>query len=266
MNPTRFNALLSQQTSTARKVWSAVPHNVRWQPPKIYGEFKRMNPSSTISLSVVQGCLKALVDAGLVKESPKNFFIQVAPSTSVSDVTDQAVVNEPATETDITEAHVEPATPQPDVEDYAVIDPNLPGRTDSSILKAATVGDKIRYLRAKDVEYKAWKQRVWNLRIHYKKSGIEFESEFFDDYCLLTITKSPNEKPSPPSESSDTESVGHTALQGVVSPTAAKVASKEEKDFWMRTFVLYCGVDIDAAESAKRADEALRLYRERFDP
>lgn len=75
MSPTRFNVLFSGVTSIAQKVYGVVPKTEPWALPQIHAEFARTGGS--VDRRVLQGCLRALTEAGLVNEKPGSKFMCV---------------------------------------------------------------------------------------------------------------------------------------------------------------------------------------------
>lgn len=75
MNQRRLTILLEQQTTTARKVFEAVPVKEAWAAHQISSEMKR--EGCNYSLKVVEGCLSSLAEDGLIKEKPRGSFQRV---------------------------------------------------------------------------------------------------------------------------------------------------------------------------------------------
>ena len=76
MNEFRFNALMGGQTALARRVYQAVPAAERWGDTKILSEMARLGMPPP-SKNVLQACLIALQDSGLIAGSVGSGFIRV---------------------------------------------------------------------------------------------------------------------------------------------------------------------------------------------
>lgn len=74
LSPQRQHALLDGCTALARKVYAGVPISEPWNLHEIKVELLRQNV--TISQHVIAGCLRALVDSGLVRELEAQTFIR----------------------------------------------------------------------------------------------------------------------------------------------------------------------------------------------
>lgn len=66
LSPAQYQSKLDSQSAIARKVLSAVPINEAWPRTQIHTELHRATQSS-IEGRTVDGCLKSLVEAGLVR-------------------------------------------------------------------------------------------------------------------------------------------------------------------------------------------------------
>lgn len=71
LSPIKFRTALAGMTSVAQKVYEAVPIQETWPNSSIHTEMKRRGMS--YDYSVLGGCLKTLVQAGLIKESTQGF-------------------------------------------------------------------------------------------------------------------------------------------------------------------------------------------------
>lgn len=69
----RAQNILSGQTNLARKVFAAVPMQEFWSIGQISNEMNRVEKHS-VSKGEITGCLRALVDAGLVAEAGQLTF------------------------------------------------------------------------------------------------------------------------------------------------------------------------------------------------
>ena len=92
MQHDRAQSILSGQSNLARRVFEAVPKQDYWSVLQISNEMHRMEPHG-LSKGEITGCLRSLVDAGLVSESgmltfrstvkpPKPVLKEVAPVTA----------------------------------------------------------------------------------------------------------------------------------------------------------------------------------------
>lgn len=75
MNQQRFKSILSGMTSIAQRVFQAVPIAEAWASRQIYAEMTRTGPAA--DYKTVEGCLRTLVNAGLVTEPNPGTFRQV---------------------------------------------------------------------------------------------------------------------------------------------------------------------------------------------
>lgn len=78
MNRTRYEAIEASQSAIARKVLSVVPIQEHWSAKQIYSELHRLT-HATVDRRVVDGCLRMLVDSGLVREHPRDSYIREMP-------------------------------------------------------------------------------------------------------------------------------------------------------------------------------------------
>lgn len=76
MNEVRCKSLLAGQTVVAQKVYEAVPIENRWSDRSIHAELIRTG-NSAIAMHVVQGCLNALLEAGLVAGDHFNGYTRI---------------------------------------------------------------------------------------------------------------------------------------------------------------------------------------------
>jgi hypothetical protein len=76
MTPIKLKALLDGQSNIARKVFEVTPIQEAWEPGKIHAAMREVTRSSA-DLHIVRGCLRALKDAGLVKEPLTNHYQRV---------------------------------------------------------------------------------------------------------------------------------------------------------------------------------------------
>ncbi|MCY1298549.1 hypothetical protein D9M68_696970 [compost metagenome] len=76
MTPSKQQATLQGCTAIARKVYDAVPIQDAWQPIQIKNALATSTRSST-DLHVVRGCLRVLVESGLVREHPHGHYRRI---------------------------------------------------------------------------------------------------------------------------------------------------------------------------------------------
>lgn len=73
MQHARAQNILSGQSNLARRVFAAVPMQVFWNVQQISGEMHRLD-AHNLSKAEITGCLRSLVDAGLVNETASLTF------------------------------------------------------------------------------------------------------------------------------------------------------------------------------------------------
>jgi hypothetical protein len=71
----RFKPVFNGMTSIAQKVYDAVPIQETWSHTEIQTELTRVGLGR--DLNVTRGCLRSLVEAGLIIEPQSNHFIRV---------------------------------------------------------------------------------------------------------------------------------------------------------------------------------------------
>ena len=106
MNKVRYEALVASQSAIARKVLSVVPIQEHWSARQIYAELHRQT-QATIDRRILDGCMRALVDAGLVHESPRDSYIREMPKEEQPKM--RLVKDEPITTTEPTMSMPNPA-------------------------------------------------------------------------------------------------------------------------------------------------------------
>jgi hypothetical protein len=79
MTPAKLKRILNEQTSVAKKVYSAVPITEAWDSHQIAAELRRKQHN--LEFRRVQGCLSSMGKAGLIKESPKGYFAAISANT-----------------------------------------------------------------------------------------------------------------------------------------------------------------------------------------
>lgn len=72
MNTNRFKAIEAQQTAIAQRVLAVVPLLEWWKPIFIAREYVRINHLA-VPIRTIEGCLRALKEAGLIKERAFTF-------------------------------------------------------------------------------------------------------------------------------------------------------------------------------------------------
>lgn len=107
MNKTRFDAIYSGLTSIAQKVDRAVPITEEWPTSQIHSELVRLGANT--DRKILQGCLKSLMDAGLVTESAGKYYRRVEVRNRAASSTSPAP--EPEIEAPPTPAPAAPTTP-----------------------------------------------------------------------------------------------------------------------------------------------------------
>lgn len=75
MNHARFLAIHAGLTSAAKKVYEAVPISEPWTTAQIVTELNRLG--SNMEFRIAAGCIRALVEAGLVVEQTKDQYYRV---------------------------------------------------------------------------------------------------------------------------------------------------------------------------------------------
>lgn len=77
MTPSKFQLILNGQTNTAKKVYQAVPMQEAWSSARIHQELLRINEGGGRDIRVTAGCLKALKEAGLLKEPERGEYMRL---------------------------------------------------------------------------------------------------------------------------------------------------------------------------------------------
>ena len=98
MTPAKQQAALQGCTAVARKVYEATPIQEAWAPIQIKNALAASTRSST-DLHVVRGCIKALKEAGLVRERPSGHFQRIEvrePNTTIQEQNMAATTSAPA--------------------------------------------------------------------------------------------------------------------------------------------------------------------------
>lgn len=78
MNAARQQQLLSGNTTVARKIFEFVPITDSWNPSEIATAMKR-STGSMQDIRTIDACLRALVDSGVVVETPNRGFFRRKP-------------------------------------------------------------------------------------------------------------------------------------------------------------------------------------------
>lgn len=97
MNERKYAMLERNLTSTARKVFGAVPVQAAWTSQAIYGELTRQGVR--LDFAMVEGCLDSLKRDGLVKEVHRGEFQRVEVTRTPECCADDNPCGEPATTT-----------------------------------------------------------------------------------------------------------------------------------------------------------------------
>lgn len=84
MTPTRYQATLSGQTSVAKKVYEHVPALEAWTAIQISQALTRATKSQ-MDFKILQGCLKALRESGLIRETQRGMFQRVEVKEKVEE-------------------------------------------------------------------------------------------------------------------------------------------------------------------------------------
>lgn len=103
----RLDAIAAGVPNIARKVLDVVPIQESWTDRHIVIEMKRVTGSCPDS-HTVRGCLRKLVDAGLVKEHPAGMYRRIMPKDEPDDVAPTPALH---LVRDTTPAPTEPAMP-----------------------------------------------------------------------------------------------------------------------------------------------------------
>lgn len=82
MNNARYQSILKNATSVARKVFDAIPISEPWTTQQVRSELIRSGVAVTREYSVIEGCINTLVSSGLVIENPRGHFKRVEVSQS----------------------------------------------------------------------------------------------------------------------------------------------------------------------------------------
>lgn len=75
MNKARFDLRYSSLSAVAQKVFHAVPKEEAWAVPQIHNELARKGQN--IDRRIVEGCLRALIDQGLITQPSTSIYRQV---------------------------------------------------------------------------------------------------------------------------------------------------------------------------------------------
>lgn len=137
MNQSKFEAVQRSLTTTARKVFGAVPIAEEWSPGQVRGEMLRQGIN--MDMRMVSGCLQSLIESGLATEPKPGLFCRVP------------VRPRP------TPPAIDPAQPRPAVElalvtstpkDYPMAAPVIAAPTTTSIDRLANLAARLRQATA----------------------------------------------------------------------------------------------------------------------
>lgn len=87
----RVDKILAGESSLARKVYDSVPIRDTWSVAQIINDMRRQH-GNTVTKSLVEGCLKALRQRNLIKESRPGFFIRAKVTISTKKDTDTVTI------------------------------------------------------------------------------------------------------------------------------------------------------------------------------
>jgi len=94
MKASRLRFLERGQTSIAKKVLSCIPLQQVWSHHQILDEIARSG--SRMDVRIFDGCIAALLDAGLIKEPQRRNYQRVGPSQPEQQEEEEAPVATPA--------------------------------------------------------------------------------------------------------------------------------------------------------------------------
>ena len=77
MTPQKLQKLIDGQSAIAKKVLEAVPQQEAWPVHQIGNMLKSMT-RSTVEIDILRGCLRALREAGIIKEPKTGHYQRVA--------------------------------------------------------------------------------------------------------------------------------------------------------------------------------------------
>lgn len=73
----RQRQILQGQTTIARKVYEGIPIEEPWGYQQIHAELKRRGITASLAYNEFQGCIRALKEAGLVREIKAGAFLRI---------------------------------------------------------------------------------------------------------------------------------------------------------------------------------------------
>lgn len=76
MTPQKMRSILDGQTSVAKKVYEVVPIQEAWPARKIYATLNEIT-RSTMDMRIFRGCLNALRESGLIRETTSEVYKKV---------------------------------------------------------------------------------------------------------------------------------------------------------------------------------------------
>ena len=92
MNEAKFNALFRSLSEQAKKVYQAVPMNEKWSTGQVMTELARTVGQR--EHRVVAGCLRSLMESGLIKEPDPGMWIRVEIRPRVASVSCKTEIEE----------------------------------------------------------------------------------------------------------------------------------------------------------------------------
>lgn len=142
MQYARAMNILDGQTNLAQKVFAAVPMQAFWTVQQISTEMFRLE-NHNLSKSEITGCLRTLVDAGLVNETASQTFRSTVKPAKVIEVTAPSK-KAPAPKTSLMDQLFDLATSLRDVAEKVEA---VAMEVDSAIIEAGKGNDQLKALQ-----------------------------------------------------------------------------------------------------------------------
>lgn len=142
MQHARAMNILDGQTNLAQKVFAAVPMQAFWTVQQISTEMFRLE-NHNLSKSEITGCLRTLVDAGLVNETASQTFRSTVKPAKVIEVTAPSK-KAPAPKTSLMDQLFDLATSLRDVAEKVEA---VAMEVDSAIIEAGKGNDQLKALQ-----------------------------------------------------------------------------------------------------------------------
>ena len=143
MQHARAMNILDGQTNLAQKVFAAVPMQAFWTVQQISTEMFRLE-NHNLSKSEITGCLRTLVDAGLVNETASQTFRSTVKPAKVIEVTAPSK-KAPAPKTSLMDQLFDLATSLRDVAEKVEA---VAMEVDSAIIEAGKGNDQLKALQS----------------------------------------------------------------------------------------------------------------------